>query len=388
MTVKNSSIKIDLVNKFLIVFLSLIGLVIISFTLYRQIKPGADQPKTAEFFTAEPQETAVFLMGESSYLYSKDIDGNQHILSYLQSYLQDHWNCSFTISTPSINEFEDSSYRIWGDPFERDELGLPISPIDRDINSISQFIAAKNFVNNAKDNHKQPIVIIGHGTNESKDIVDSANTGKTLDKFHNYLNQAKSELENIGAAVIIATPVKGCPFPERNYQPEGVLKNLSQQITGWYDNTADIFGAFANRSCTNTDPCPDPEQCLTRCLINVNPFNSDGFPNRTCQMDYAHPNHDGYTLMAKTIGDSIINLNLCSSAVTPTPTPTLMPESDYDKLKKGDLNLDGTINSIDWSIMKAGFFSATTLAEGDLNEDGIVNSLDWSIMKSHFWENS
>ena len=221
------------------------------------------------------------------------------------------------------------------------------------------------------------------------------NTQKTIDKFHNYLNQGKSTLESLGARVILATPVKGCPYAVRRYEPEGTLKQLATNVKSWYQNVADVFSAMDAQTCSDTSQCPGPDICKTRCLINVSPHNSPGFPDRTCQYDYAHPNQDGYTIMAKAIGDAIINLNLCQNQTTPTPTspptnPTATPtpgnENERERLKKGDLNLDGVVNSIDWSIMKSHFFSSANLRDGDLNEDGTINSVDWSIMKNHFWE--
>lgn len=48
----------------------------------------------------------------------------------------------------------------------------------------------------------------------------------------------------------------------------------------------------------------------------------------------------------------------------------------------GDINKDGIVNSLDWSLMNAKWF--TNDANADLNKDGIVNSLDWSIMNSNW----
>ena len=50
----------------------------------------------------------------------------------------------------------------------------------------------------------------------------------------------------------------------------------------------------------------------------------------------------------------------------------------------GDLNKDGIVNSLDWSIMNSKWF--TSDATADLNHDGVVNSLDWSIMNSNWFK--
>ncbi len=60
-------------------------------------------------------------------------------------------------------------------------------------------------------------------------------------------------------------------------------------------------------------------------------------------------------------------------ASTPTPTPITL---------SGDINKDGVVNSLDWSIMSSKWF--TTDSASDLNKDGIVNSIDFSIMNNNW----
>lgn len=55
-----------------------------------------------------------------------------------------------------------------------------------------------------------------------------------------------------------------------------------------------------------------------------------------------------------------------------------------DYLMLGDFNGDGTVNSIDWSIMNQYWGTSKPIA--DLNGDGIVNSIDWSIMNGNWGE--
>ncbi len=62
-------------------------------------------------------------------------------------------------------------------------------------------------------------------------------------------------------------------------------------------------------------------------------------------------------------------------APAPTPTPSPITLS-------GDINKDGVVNSIDWSIMSSKWF--TTDSNSDLNKDGIVNSIDFSIMNNNW----
>lgn len=48
----------------------------------------------------------------------------------------------------------------------------------------------------------------------------------------------------------------------------------------------------------------------------------------------------------------------------------------------GDLNNDGIVNSVDWSIMSSYWFTANT--QSYLNKDGIVNSIDFSLMNQNW----
>ncbi len=64
-------------------------------------------------------------------------------------------------------------------------------------------------------------------------------------------------------------------------------------------------------------------------------------------------------------------------APAPTPSPTPAPTPIV-----GDINKDGVVNSLDWSIMSSKWF--TTDSNSDLNKDGIVNSIDFSIMNNNW----
>ncbi len=64
-------------------------------------------------------------------------------------------------------------------------------------------------------------------------------------------------------------------------------------------------------------------------------------------------------------------------APAPAPTPTPSPVTIV-----GDINNDGIVNSLDWSIMSSKWFS--TDSASDLNKDGIVNSIDFSIMNNNW----
>jgi len=67
----------------------------------------------------------------------------------------------------------------------------------------------------------------------------------------------------------------------------------------------------------------------------------------------------------------IVNINLTAGAVVQLPT-----------LGAGDLNSDGIVNSLDWSIMKAVW--ARSSASADVNKDRIVNSADWGYLRKNW----
>jgi len=52
----------------------------------------------------------------------------------------------------------------------------------------------------------------------------------------------------------------------------------------------------------------------------------------------------------------------------------------------GDINSDGTVNSLDWSIMSSQWFTSNT--QSDLNTDGIVNSIDFSLMNGNWGQSN
>ncbi|HOQ01601.1 MAG TPA: dockerin type I domain-containing protein [Acetivibrio clariflavus] len=69
---------------------------------------------------------------------------------------------------------------------------------------------------------------------------------------------------------------------------------------------------------------------------------------------------------------------------TPAPTPTPTPKPSM----KGDITLDGEINSIDYATLKMHLLGITTLtpeqlANADINDDNDVNSIDYALLKSY-----
>jgi len=69
-------------------------------------------------------------------------------------------------------------------------------------------------------------------------------------------------------------------------------------------------------------------------------------------------------------------LKVYSSIGTPPPPPPPTPI-------KGDINLDHIVNSIDYSILNADWF--TINSRSDLNSDGLVNAIDYSILNANWF---
>jgi len=100
--------------------------------------------------------------------------------------------------------------------------------------------------------------------------------------------------------------------------------------------------------------------------------------------DGLHLNPGGYSKIAKIWFDSTISIlreMAGGSNPTPTPTPT-------NNIKKGDVNLDGDVNSLDFGILRQYLIGKRntlpypeSYIAGDLNNDNEVNSLDFAYLR-------
>lgn len=66
---------------------------------------------------------------------------------------------------------------------------------------------------------------------------------------------------------------------------------------------------------------------------------------------------------------------IVSAAPSPSPSPT-------QQVKKGDLNHDGVVNTIDASILKSYINKTSFPLETDINSDGKINAVDFAIIKT------
>lgn len=73
-----------------------------------------------------------------------------------------------------------------------------------------------------------------------------------------------------------------------------------------------------------------------------------------------------------------------STPTTPAPTPPPPPVSTVPK--NGDLNHDGVVNSIDYSILSRKWSQTTNISSADINGDGIIDSKDYLVIKSYWYK--
>lgn len=71
------------------------------------------------------------------------------------------------------------------------------------------------------------------------------------------------------------------------------------------------------------------------------------------------------------LGKKFMNMGVWAGSVISVP-----------QLLAGDLNKDGVINSLDWSMMNTEWSKTSSLA--DINKDGRVNSLDWGYIRKNW----
>ena len=127
--------------------------------------------------------------------------------------------------------------------------------------------------------------------------------------------------------------------------------------------------------------------------INISDSTQPAWPGTGTQRPYVDPTYNGpagsnpptgntgyyyvvevYNSAGSNYTNIVSGVNVPCGTSTPTPPPA--------GILKGDLNKDGIVNSLDWSLMNSKWF--TNDATADLNSDGIVNSLDFSIMNSNW----
>ncbi len=79
-----------------------------------------------------------------------------------------------------------------------------------------------------------------------------------------------------------------------------------------------------------------------------------------------------------------------TKVVTPTPTKVITPTPSPSDVKPGDVDGNGSINSIDFALMRSyllgnikDFPADDDLKAGDVNGDGKINSIDFAVMRMY-----
>lgn len=108
-----------------------------------------------------------------------------------------------------------------------------------------------------------------------------------------------------------------------------------------------------------------------------------------CNVSGVNGTHDLYL---KFTGGSgyLFNINwwqFSTSSLTPQVTPTPVPTPTSEG-KKGDVNEDGKVNSIDFASLRLHLLGVTpltgnNLSNADVNGDGAVNSIDFGLMRQY-----
>ncbi|HEX5429646.1 MAG TPA: endo alpha-1,4 polygalactosaminidase [Patescibacteria group bacterium] len=146
-------------------------------------------------------------------------------------------------------------------------------------------------------------------------------------------------------------------------------RNLSVGLKNDLDQIPDLLSYF---DWALDEQCNQYNECDTLApFINANKavFNAEyqGTPSKFCPK-----------MNAMRISSIKKSLNLDAPmtacwAISSDPTPVV-----------GDINLDHIVNSIDYSLLNAKWF--TTDAASDLNHDGLVNAIDYSILNENWFK--
>jgi len=108
--------------------------------------------------------------------------------------------------------------------------------------------------------------------------------------------------------------------------------------------------------------------------------------NTDISWDGLHLSEIGYKKIANIWYKYTIDiLKALAGQTQPTPSPSPTP-TDSPLVKKGDVNLDGQVNSTDFSLLKRYILkvvdiNSINVTNADMNNDGNINSTDISILK-------
>jgi hypothetical protein len=154
-------------------------------------------------------------------------------------------------------------------------------------------------------------------------------------------------------------------------------------------DSIEIGNFIASDGCSQFLPVTGPQQTTFR-------YSGAGFtPTSNVSFFLDGPNFDWSFLGSRAANvDGTVAFDVattCLYTADPSGTPYSVIARDEAAWAKGtgfsgtgDLNGDGIVNSIDWSLMNARWFTSDPFA--DLYKDGLVNSIDFSIMNFNWFK--
>lgn len=124
---------------------------------------------------------------------------------------------------------------------------------------------------------------------------------------------------------------------------------------------------------------------------NLYTVNLNAYIGKTIQVRFRFDSMDSYANAYKGWYVDAITIEAATPTPTPTPTstptptPTPSPTPTPITCNQADINKDGTVDGLDYSILIENFFlTKPATARADIDGDGIVDMTDYSILVSQF----